>query len=157
MRIPRFFAGSTCAALVAGFLWIAPLPSARAQARVNDKDIQSMMRNVRDDAKSFRGTFDNAAKHSTIRKTSQEKDAKRLVKTFEEQTNHMLNDFKKHHQGGGHLDAVLSTATQIDTLVHNVQFGPLVNAKWEKIVQELEPIANAYNVPTHFMSSGGMD
>jgi hypothetical protein len=35
---------------------------AYAQGRINDKDMASLMKNLRDDAKSFRGTFDSAIK-----------------------------------------------------------------------------------------------
>lgn len=150
MRIPRLFACFLYAATFATFTLVAQVPRATAQSRVNDKDVQSMMRNVRDDAKSFRTSFDSAVKHSTIRKTSQAKDAKHLVATFERQTREMVDRFKKHHQGSGDLDAVLNTASQIDNLVYSVQFGPEVNAKWQKIREELHPIAAAYNVPEHY-------
>lgn len=154
MRIPRLLACILYAATFATFALVAQVPRAAAQSRVNDKDVQSMMRNVRDDAKSFRMSFDSAVKHSTIRKTSQAKDARHLVATFERQTNEMYDRFKKHHQGGGNLDAVLNTAGQIDSLVYSVQFGPEVNAKWQKIREELHPIAAAYNLPEHFRNAG---
>ena len=85
------------AALVflAGLLsWMAAIPLTDAQSRMNDKDIQSMMKNLQEDAKTFRSVFDSAVAQSTIRKTSQEKDAKALVGRFQKQTGDMLNQFK---------------------------------------------------------------
>ncbi|MGC1784694.1 MAG: hypothetical protein WA708_19415 [Acidobacteriaceae bacterium] len=146
----RKFASAIYIALLASLVFLAHAPAAQAQARVNDKDMASMMRNVRDDARTFRSSFDMAVRHSTIRKTSQAKDAKHLVATFEKQTNYMLDRFKKHHRGGAELRGVLDTAQQIDALVDSVQFGPEVNAKWRKIRAELHPIAASYDVPENY-------
>ena len=41
-----------------------------AQGRINDKDLENLIRNLRDDAKSFRPVFSAGLKKSTIRKTS---------------------------------------------------------------------------------------
>jgi uncharacterized membrane protein YgaE (UPF0421/DUF939 family) len=146
----RRLASAIYITLLAAFVFLAHAPMAQAQARINDKDMASMMRNVRDDARSFRSSFDAAVRHSTIRKTSQAKDAKRLVATFEKQTKYMLERFKQHHRGGAELRGVLDTAQQIDTLVYSVQFGPEVTAKWQKIREELHPIAASYDVPENY-------
>lgn len=154
MKIPRQsfrkLVSAICMTLLAGLVILAHAPTAQAQARINDKDMASMMRNVRDDARTFRSSFDVAVRHSTIRKTSQAKDAKHLVATFEKQTNYMLDRFKKHHRGGAELRGVLDTAQQIDALVYSVQFGPEINAKWQKIREELHPIAASYDVPENY-------
>ena len=67
----------------------------RAQSRMSDKDVEATMKNLTEDAKSFRSAFDSSVEKSTIRKTSREKDAKAQVKSFEDQTETLLNQFKK--------------------------------------------------------------
>jgi hypothetical protein len=61
-----------------------------AQGRLSDKDLQRLMENLKDDAQPFQKSFAKALKKSTIRKTSQEEDAKTLADTFAKQTNTAL-------------------------------------------------------------------
>src|SRR5260370_24507539 len=68
-----------------------------AQTRLNDKDVLQHMKNLKDDAKKFRSSFNSALAKSTIRKTTQQKDAKTLAQNFERQTDSMYEAFK--HQG----------------------------------------------------------
>ena len=96
MRNHRHFAGYLSMALIAGFLFILQPPAARAQQRVSDKDMNRMMKNLRYDTKEFRSSFNHALGTSTIRKTSQAKNAKDLVTNFQGQVNAMLNRFKKN-------------------------------------------------------------
>jgi hypothetical protein len=63
---------------------------------MSDKDLERMMTNLHTDSKRFRDAFDPVIGKSTIRKTQQEKDAKALVQTFEDQTNKMLDQFKQN-------------------------------------------------------------
>ena len=53
------------------------------------------MNNLKDGGKKFQSSFDSAPPKSTIRKTTQEKDAKSLAQNFEKQTNSMYGKFKK--------------------------------------------------------------
>jgi hypothetical protein len=64
--------------VVASMLIVLGASFAPAQ-RVNDKDIETMMNNLKADAGRFRSAFDNSVKSSTIRHTSRAKDSKILV------------------------------------------------------------------------------
>lgn len=121
-------------------------PAARAQSRMSDKDVQALMGNLKDDAKSFRPKFNAAVHKSSIRKTSREKDAKDLAVRFEKQTDGMLNQFKKSKKADNELRAVMSTASQIDQLVGSLQLGPQVSASWNKIQTELHQVQNAFGM-----------
>ena len=94
--MPRSF--QRCAMAVTAFLIFGVAHQGNAQSRVSDKDVEALMNNLRDDAYSFRARFSDAVKHSTIRKTSREKDANNLVEQFENQTQTMLDNFK-HKKG----------------------------------------------------------
>ena len=71
-----------------------------AQGRLSDKDLQRLMQNLKDDAQPFRQSFANALKKSTIRKTSQEKDARALADTFAKQANRCARDIQAQPEGG---------------------------------------------------------
>jgi hypothetical protein len=60
---------------------LCPL-SAYAQERLSDKDVETQMKNLKEDSKKFRSSFNSAIGKSTVRKTSREKDAKALVERF---------------------------------------------------------------------------
>lgn len=125
---------------------LSALLAAAAQNRISDKDLESLIRNLRDDAKSFRPVFENAIKKSTIRKTSQEKDAKALVARFAHQTDALLNHFKQTRKGDDQLNNVLSSSRQIDQLIARLRLGGQTSVSWEKIQTELQQAAGAFGV-----------
>lgn len=141
---PRVSLSSIAAVLAFAALVHAPL--AQAQGRINDKDVQALMQNLRDDAKSFKPQFNSAIGKSTIRKTSREKSARNLVDQFQKQTEALLNNFKRTRQADADVQTVTGTAQQIDNLVHSVQLSPQVMNRWEKIQTELGQITAAFGL-----------
>jgi hypothetical protein len=149
-RVSRIFHMALISSLIFGFFAVLQAPSTQAQNRVNDRDMKALMRNLRDDAKNFRPEFDRAVHKSTIRKTSQEKDARNQVAAFERQTDTMLDRFKKTRNGQPEFANVMNSAEQIDSIVDSLSLGPTVTDRWEKIRAELHRIADAYGVPERF-------
>jgi hypothetical protein len=136
--------------LMVSFLLALQPPSASAQKRVSDKDMERMMKNLRYDTKNFRPVFDHALGKSTIRKTNQAKDAKNLVATFQNQVDGMLAAFKKNRNDGTGVAGAVNTAGQIDSLLHSVSLGPDVTSQWQKIQAELHPIAASYGIQENY-------
>jgi hypothetical protein len=120
--------------------------SLSAQSRVNDRDVESMMHNLRDDSKSFQPMFDNALKSSVIRKTSREKEGRTLAASFAKQTNGMLNTFKKTRKADLTLPPVLSTAAQIQEVIDVAQLNGSVITKWEKVKTELQQVSSSFGM-----------
>ncbi len=123
-------------------------PAARAQTRVSDRDMIALMRNLREDAKTLQPRFDSALQKSTIRKTSREKDAKKLMATFVRQTDALVKRFKKDRNGADAFTTVMNTAQQIDATVNSVALGSRVNEQWQKVRTEVQHLAAAYNIPS---------
>jgi nitrate/nitrite-specific signal transduction histidine kinase len=124
-----------------------PLASVQAQSRMSDKDVEATMRNLREDAKSFRSAFDSSVEKSTIRKTSREKDAKAQVRSFQDQTETLLNQFKKEKQANDYLPSVMDTASQIDVLLRAVELDSTTTMRWNKVRADLDQIAEAHGLP----------
>ena len=101
------------------------------------------MQNLKDDAQPFRQSFANALKKSTIRKTSQEKDARMLADTFAKQANSALDTFKHNQKADQDVTALVHTAAQIDPLVYSLQLDPQTTSQWERLRTELHQIAQA--------------
>ncbi len=128
-----------------------------AQGRLSDKDLQRLMQNLKDDAQPFRQSFANALKKSTIRKTSQEKDARALADTFAKQANGSLETFKRNQKAEEQVAALVHTAAQIDPLVYSLQLNPQTTSQWERLRTELHQIAQAFGVTEPYFApqSGG--
>ena len=131
-------------ALATALALIAFTLSVSAQDRLSDKDIQALMNNLKNDTKSFRPQFNNAVHKSIIRKTSREKDAKALVQTFENQTNALLENFKKSKKADG-LPATLDTSDQIEKLINELKLDA-VTSSWQKIRAELNQLSTAFGI-----------
>jgi hypothetical protein len=134
----------TCLLLLPLLLSAMCVSSLSAQTRLSDKDIEHMMNNLKDDAKSFRSTFNHAVSKSTIRKTSQEKDAKTLVQSFQNQTEGMLRQFQSSKKADTTLPVVLQSASEIEKIKTDVALGPAVDTQWAKIRTELDTISQAF-------------
>ena len=135
---------------------LAGLSGAQAQGRLNDKDLQRLMQNLKDDAQPFRQSFANALKKSSMRKTSGEKDARALVDTFAKQANQTLDMFKHGHKADDAVKELVHSAAQIDPLVYSLQLNAQTTGQWEKLRGELHEIAQAYGVPEPYLAPRGL-
>ena len=113
-----------------------------AQERMRDKDIENTMKNLNEDTKRFQSCSKN-----TIRKTSQEKDARNLVKTFRDQTDGMLKAFHDKKQADASLQTVLNSASQIDKQINDISLGGKTSTQWSKIKSELTTLSEQFKVP----------
>jgi len=130
-----------------------PFTGVQAQSRMSDKDVETTIKNLTEDAKSFRSAFDSSVGKSTIRKTSREKDAKAQVKSFEDQTQTLLNQFKKSKQANDYLPSVMDTASQIEGLLKEVQLDSSTTMRWSKVRADLDQLAAAHGLAS---SSGSL-
>lgn len=134
-------------ALLALALPFLTASSALAQIRLSDKDISQRMRNLDGDAKRFRSQFDAAISKSAIRKTAQEKDAKKLAETFEKQTKSMLDVFNKTKKADPSLQNCIDTALQIDKVLQSAQLDGNITSAWTNIKSQLGDLGTAFHLP----------
>jgi hypothetical protein len=146
MRNPQFLRAVAFAAILFAFLTVRPV---HAQDRMSDKDIENLMKNLKEDSKRFQSAFNSSVSHSTIRKTSQEKDYKATVQLFRNQVDRMLDVFQDKHQATDTLPSVMNTSGQIDDIFRNVQLGGGAVSSWAKCKTELNMLATQFNMPGH--------
>jgi hypothetical protein len=118
------------------------------QARLSDKDLETLMRNLRDEAKAFRSPFGSALKKSAIRKTSQAKDAENLAELFEKQSEALLNDFKQTKKATTEVNALQISAQRLGKIVRSNQLGSDVTTRWNKIEAAMQQVLSAFGVST---------
>ena len=135
--------------LFALLLTVAALPSLAAQTRMSDKDVEQLMKNMDQDSKKFQSLFNSAVSKSVIRKTSQEKDAKKLVDGFQKGAKTLYDHFKKTKKSDPYLQNSLDSAAQIDKFLHTTQLDADTNAQWGKVRKELNDLATAFNLAGH--------
>jgi hypothetical protein len=129
--------------------------TARAQSRLNDRDLARLMQNVRDDSEPFRHSFAGALKKSAIGGTSREKDARGLADSFSKQANRALETFRRKRKAESEVSAMVGTAGQIDPLVYSLKLNPAVTSQWERLRTELHQVAQAFGVPEPYFQSAG--
>ncbi len=117
-----------------------------AQTRVSDRDIESMMKNLSEDAKKFASSFNSGVTKSSIRKTSREKESKILVKRFEQQTAGMLKNFKKNKKAEAEIQLVLISSDQIDKLLNEVNLDGRTVSDWKKVQEEIALVSKSLGV-----------
>lgn len=137
---------TTKRAIIAGICLLLTALAASSQTRINDKDLENLMRNLKDDAKSFRSPFSSALKKSTIRKTSQAKNAENLAALFAKQTETLLNNFKNTKQGDENLTSVQNTGQQLGSFVRTYLPDAQVIERWSRIQTELQQVLSAYGI-----------
>lgn len=136
--------GQTIGVFICLMLLCVTAIAGRAQTRMNDKDVEKMMDNLKEDAKKFRSSFDSAVGKSTIRKTDEEKRAKGLVEKFQKQTEQMLSQFKSTKKADTSLPVVQDSANQIDEILQKTPMGTEVSGHWEHVRAELATISEAF-------------
>jgi nitrate/nitrite-specific signal transduction histidine kinase len=122
---------------------------ASAQNRMSDKDVSQRMKNLMQDVKKFRSSFNSSVSKSTIRKTSQEKDAKQLVEAFQDQIRDMYDKFKSSKKSDPYLQNCLENAQQIDKLVAHLALGGMTTDQWSRVQSELTVLATVFHMPPH--------
>ena len=143
MRNRVFYFGAMFALFVCLFSYV---PLVSAQARMSDKDIENMMKNTVQDTKQFQSLYNSAISKSTIRKTSQEKDAKAVVQSFRNQTESMLQTFQSTKKADATLPIALDGAQKIDKLLVDVPLNKTVTKQWAKVKSELSTLSDQFNI-----------
>ncbi len=130
--------------------------SVSAQTRISDNDLERLMQNLKDDAKSFQPVFESSLKHSSIRKTSREKDAKSLAQRFTKQTEGAWKQYRKTHKNDVGMPEVAATAQEIDRLVSDLKLNGETVSAWTKIRAELNQVEDAFGIKNTPGSAGSL-
>jgi hypothetical protein len=144
MRNRAFYLGTVLCLFVCLF---SCAPLVNAQTRMTDKDVVNLMKNLVQDTKQFQSLFNSAISKSTIRKTSQEKDAKAVVQSFRNQGQNMLQVFQSKKKADTTLPAVLDSSQKIDKWLADVPLNSSVTTQWAKVKAELATLSDQFNIP----------
>lgn len=114
--------------------------------RVNDRQVEQIIRSVESRSNIFRRSFDAALDNSRLDGTYTEDNVNEFVKNFEEATNSLRSRFNGRTAAAADVDNVLNRAALIDRFMRSNLRQRRVQGDWSLLRGDLSRLATAYNV-----------
>lgn len=118
---------------------------AQGSPRLNDKDVERLMKNLNQDAKRFEGSFKKAVNKSSVRKTTREKDLNSLAKRLTNQTEGMAKEFNRTKKADTTLPVVYQSVRELDKAITELNIQGVVSGDWQKVNSELDQVAQQFS------------
>ena len=114
--------------------------------RLNDKDIEKIIKRIEQQSDHFRSSLDEALDKSRFNGTNREDNLNALIKDYYEQTKRLRDHFDKHHSATADVEAVLDRAARIDNFMSRNRLSSKAQDNWSTLKGNLDELASAYNV-----------
>jgi len=118
----------------------------RRPTRVNDRQVEQIIRSIERRSDVFRRSFDAALDRSRFDGNYTEDSVNEFVKDFEEATNNLRSRFNGRTAAASDVDTVLNRAAQIDQFMRTNLRQARVQSDWTLLKGDLQRLANAYSV-----------
>ncbi len=118
----------------------------RTTTRVNDRQVEQIIRSVERRSDVFRRSFDASLDRSRFDGSYTEDSVNEFVKGFETATNDLRSRFNGRTAAAGDVDNVLNRAAQIDQFMRTNLRQRRVQGDWTLLKGDLQRLANAYSV-----------
>ena len=122
----------------------------RRSMRVNDNQVELIIRSIERRSDTFRKSFDAALDRSRLDGTNREDNINDSVKAFEEATNDLRSRFNGRTAAATDVENVLNRASAIDRFMRNNLRQTRVQSDWSLLRGDLQRLATAYNVAFNF-------
>jgi hypothetical protein len=114
--------------------------------RLNDKEVEKIIRRIEQQSDHFRSSLDSALDKSRFNGSNREDNINSSIKDFYEQTKHLRNRFDKHQSASADVEAVLDRAARIDNFMSRNRLTSKAQDDWSTLKSNLDELASAYNV-----------
>ena len=114
--------------------------------RLNDKDVERIIKRIEQQSDRFRSSLDEALDKSRFNGTNREDDINSFIKNYYEQTKRLRDRFDKRHSASGDVEAVLDRAARIDDFMRRNRLSSKAQDNWSTLKSNLDELASAYNV-----------
>lgn len=131
------------------WIWDGTYPPTRGEtlpARINDRQVERLLRAVEKDADAFRKSLDRALDRSPLDGTAREDNINQFVKDFRETTRQLRDRFNGHTSVAADVESVLARAQFIDDFMRRRPLDRRAQNDWGKVRNDLFQLARAYNV-----------
>lgn len=114
--------------------------------RLNDKDVERIIKRIEQQSDRFRSSLDDALDKSRFNGTNREDDINSFIKDYYEQTKRLRDRFDKKHSASADVEAVLDRAARIDDFMRRNRLSSKAQDNWSTLKGNLDELASAYNV-----------
>jgi hypothetical protein len=114
--------------------------------RVNDKEVERIIRRIEQQSDRFRSSLDSALDKSRFNGSNREDDINAFVKTYYQQTKRLRDHFNHHSSASADVQAVLDSAARIDEFMGRNRLSSRAEDDWATLKHNLDELASAYNV-----------
>ena len=142
----RLFVISVLCVCFALFVSTASAQVAGQPYRLNDKEVERIIKRIEQQSDRFRSSLDSALDKSRFNGTHREDDINSFIKDYYEQTKRLRDRFDKHHSAAGDVEAVLDRAARIDDFMERNRLSSKAQGEWSTLKSNLDELASAYNV-----------
>jgi hypothetical protein len=148
MKIIKQWVALTVVAALAVFGLIAPMPAQaqRRAYRMNDNQMQRLIRRIETRSDTFSNSLEKALDRSYLNGTSREDEVNKAVTAFEAATDQLRQRFDRRESTSMDVESVLRQAVLLDTFMRNNRMGGVAERDWRMLRNDLNRLANNYNV-----------
>jgi hypothetical protein len=114
--------------------------------RLNDKDVEKIIKRIEQQSDNFRSSLDDALDKSRFNGTNREDDINSFIKDYYEQTKRLRDHFDKRNSASADVEAVLDRAARIDDFMRRNRLSSKAQDNWSTLKTNLDELASAYNV-----------
>jgi DNA repair exonuclease SbcCD ATPase subunit len=114
--------------------------------RLNDKEIEQILRRIEQQSERFRSRLDSALDKSRLEGTRREDDINAYIKEFNDEVKRLRDRFEEHKSVAGDVQAVLDRAARIDEFMSQRRLSGDAQEEWVRLKANLDQLAQAYSV-----------
>lgn len=115
---------------------------------MSDRDLERLLRSLRDHSRLFQLSLESALKRGTISRTTRARNAEQLADSIERGSEALLHDFIRTKRGEDKLRSLQPPTQQMHTFVNTYKPSRQVAARWSRIEADLQQIRGAYATRT---------
>lgn len=114
--------------------------------RIDDREVENLIRRIERQSDKFRDSLDSALDKSRLNNTTREDDINAFVKEFYKQTKHLRDQFDHRRSNTPDVQSVLERAARIDGFMSRYPLTQRAQEDWATLKTDLGDLAAAYNV-----------
>jgi len=114
--------------------------------RLNDRELERILRNVERQADTFRKSLDDALDKSRFDNTRREDEINASVREFDRETKRLHEHFDDHKSTSGDVQSILDRAIHIERFMRRNRLTTRAQNDWSALRASLDQLASAYNV-----------
>lgn len=142
----RLFTSLCLCALSAAFAATVMAQVVGQPYRLNDKDVEKIIRRIEQQSDRFRSSLDTALDKSRFNGSNREDDINAFVKDFYKQTKNLRDRFNHHKSTAPDVQSVLDKAARIDSFMRRFPLSSSAQNDWSTLRTNIDELATAYDV-----------